>query len=113
MTLDPQTVDEIPLEPDIHVAHRRRGMFFLGLAVGGVGFALSLQMGVNSNFVRDVMGLSGQQQGMLEAWRECCGITGLLILALLAGLAEPLVAACVLALTAVGLAWYTFVSDYF
>jgi MFS family permease len=88
-------------------------MFFLGLAVGGVGFALSLQMGVNSNFVRDVMGLSGQQQGMLEAWREGCGITALLILVLLVGLAEPLVAACVLALTGVGLAWYTFVPDYF
>jgi len=113
MALDPQTVDEIPLDPQVHLADRRRGMFFLGLAVGGVGFALSLQMGVNSNFVGDTMGLSGHQQGMLEAWRESCGITALLVLALLAGLAEPLVAAAVLALTGVGLAWYTYVPDYF
>jgi len=112
MTLDPQTSQEVPLEPAAHLAHRRRGMFFLGLAVGGVGFALSLQMSVNSNFVGDVMGLSGQQQGILEAWRETCGITALLVLALLAGLAEPLVAACMLVLTGVGLAWYTFVPSY-
>ena len=120
MTLDPQTAGEIPLEPlvgsphlDVHAPHRRRGMFFLGVAVGAVGLAMAMQSGVNSNFVADVMHLSAQQQGQLEAWRESCGITALLVLAILAGLAEPLVGAGVLALMAVGLAGYNFVPDFF
>ena len=113
MTQDPQTVGEIPLEPDAHVAHRRRGMFFLGLAVGAVGLAMAMQQGVNSNFVADVMDLGPQQQGQLEAWRESCGITALLVLAMLAGLAEPLVGAGLLALMGVGLAGYAYVPDYF
>ncbi len=113
MTLDPQTAGEIPLEPDVHVAYRKRGMFFLGVAVGGVGLAMAMQGGVNSNFVADVMHLTGQQQGQLEAWRESCGITALLVLAMLAGLAEPLVGAGLLALMGVGLAAYAYVPNFF
>ena len=120
MTLDPQTAGEIPLEPlvgsphpDVHVAYRRRGMFFLGLAVGAVGLAMAMQGGVNANYVADVMGLTGQQQGTLEAWRESCGITALVVLAMLAGLAEPLVGAGLLALMGVGLAGYAYVPDFF
>jgi len=113
MTQDPPTAGEIPLEPGEHVAYRRRAMFFLGVAVGAVGLAMAMQSGVNSNFVVDVMHLTGQQQGQLEAWRESCGITALAVLAMLAGLAEPLVGAGLLALMGVGLAACAYVPDFF
>ena len=38
-------------EADIAVADRRRGLFFVGLAVAGVGVAMAVQMGVNANFL--------------------------------------------------------------
>jgi len=58
------------------------------------------------------MHLSGYQQGVLEAFRESCGIIALGVLALLAGLAEPLLAAGMLAIFAVGLAALAFVPDF-
>ena len=91
---------------------RRRGLFFVGLAVGAVGFALAIQMGVQSNFAAQEMGLSPTGQGILEAVRESCGIFALGALALLAGLAEPIVGAAMLALFAVGLGAYHFVPNY-
>jgi MFS family permease len=94
------------------VAHRRRGLIFLGLAVAAVGFAMSVQMGVNANFVADEMKLSGLQQGLLETFRETCGIAALGLLAVMAGLAEPLVGAAMLLLVAAGLGAYAFVPDY-
>ncbi|MGB2819728.1 MAG: hypothetical protein WBF17_02010, partial [Phycisphaerae bacterium] len=113
MTIDPQTAEEIPLETAAEVTRRRRqGLFFLGLAAGLVGFALAVQIGANSNFVAEEMELTGQQQGVLEAFRESCGIVALGVLALLAGFAEPLVAAAMLVLVAVGLGAYTFVPGY-
>ena len=88
-------------------------MFFLGLAIAALSFALYIQLGTQSNFVGDEMGLSPGQQGVLESWRESCGIFSLALLALLAGLAEPLVGSVMLVLFAAGLASYAFVDSYF
>ncbi len=97
-----------------HTARRNRGVFFLGLACACVGFAIMLQMAVNSNFVGEeqYLNLAPQQQGYLESIRETCGISAFAILAILAGLAEPLVAAGVLVLFAAGIAGYAFVPDF-
>jgi len=73
---------------------------------------MSLQMGTNSNFVADVVGISPFQQGILEAVRESCGVIALLVLALLAGLAEPLVGVGMLILVAVGLGSYALVGNF-
>jgi len=113
MTLDPQTAEEVPLAAEATAWHRRRGLLFLALAAALLGFAFSVQMGANPSFVADEMKLSGAQQGVLEAWRESCGIVALVVLALLAGFAEPLVAAGMLVLVGVGLGSYAFVPDYF
>jgi len=91
---------------------RRRGLLFLRLAVGLAGFAMALQMGLNANFMADEIGVSGFQLGLLEAVRESCGIVALGIVALLAGLSEPVVGAFMLVLFAVGLGAYTFVPSY-
>lgn len=93
-------------------AQRRRSIVFLLLAVGAVGFAMTLQMGLNANFVGQEMKLSGLQQGLLETFRETCGITALAVLALLAGMPEPLVGAAMLVLLAAGLGSYAFVTTY-
>ena len=97
---------ELVSQPADHVAHRARGLFFIGLACGAVGFAMAMQMGLNPNFLADVIKISGQQVGLLEAVRESCGIFALGLLALLAGLGEPLVAAVVLIVFALGLGGY-------
>jgi predicted MFS family arabinose efflux permease len=93
-------------------ARRKRGLFFLGAACAAVGCTMALQMGLNSNFVADTMQLSGQQQGILEAFRETCGLTALGVLALLAWLAEPLIAAAMLALLGLGLGAYPAVNGF-
>jgi MFS transporter len=103
---------QAPPPAGIHPDDRRRGLFFVGMAVAGVGFALSMQMAVNSNFVVDVMGIDGHEQGIMEAARESCGIIALGVLAILAGLAEPLVAAAMLSLTGVGLVAYGYAPGY-
>ena len=113
MSLDPQTADQVPLDAAAVASHRRRGLLFLGIAVGFLGFAFAVQIGANSNFVADEMKLTGAEQGVLEGWRESCGIIALVVLALLAGFAEPLVAAAMLVLFGVGLGSYAFVPDYF
>ena len=92
---------------------RRRGRLFLGGAVAAVGFSLALQMGMNANFLSQDLGFSGAQLGILEAFRESCGIWALGVLALLAGLAEPLVGAAMLVLFAVGIGGYALVPDFF
>jgi hypothetical protein len=91
---------------------RRRGLLFLSLAVAFEGFALVLQMSLNSNFLVGEIGITGRQAGFLEAVRESCGIAAFGILALLAGLGEPLVATLVLLLVWVGLSAYAFVPTY-
>ncbi len=92
--------------------HRRRSLMFLMLAVGAVGFTMTLQLALNSNFVGQEMRLTGLQQGLLETCRESCGIFALGILALLAGMAESLIAAAMLLLLAVGMTSYAFVPTY-
>jgi MFS family permease len=93
-------------------SRRRQGLLFLGAAVGCAGFAMALQMGLNSNYVADEIGVTGLQQGMLESIRESCGIIALGVLAVLAGFAEPLVGAAMLLLLAVGISAYTFAPTY-
>jgi MFS family permease len=95
------------------VAHRSRGFKFLCLASSAVGFTLTLQVALSANFAVQEMNLSGFQQGLLEMFRESCGIFALGILALLAGLAEPLIGTVMLVLLAVGLASYCYVHTFF
>jgi len=98
--------------PELSDAKRRRSLLFLGLAVAGVGFSMALQMGLNANFLADDIKVSGLQIGILEGFRESCGVVAFAVLALLAGLAEPIVGAAMLLLLAAGLAAYTFVHDF-
>jgi hypothetical protein len=100
----PQTA-QIPLSEGA----RRCGLLFLGLAAAGVGFAINPQLSLNSNFLVGEIGISGLQAGLPEAVRETCGIAAFGFLALLAGLAEPVIAAMVLLLFWVGLSAYAFV----
>ncbi|NQT86029.1 hypothetical protein HQ560_04645, partial [bacterium] len=93
-------------------ARRRQGLFFVGAACAVVGVVMAVQMGVNSNFVGDVMNLTPDQQGLLEGIRESCGIFALLLLALLAGVAEPLLGGAMLLLLAVGLGAYAWVPTF-
>jgi MFS family permease len=115
MTLDSQTPSAVPPEAPADAAHRRRGLLFVGLAVAALQFTLIIQVSTNSNFVGQPteMNLTGRQQGVLEACRETCGITALGVLAVLAGLAEPLVGAGMLVLVAVGMSAYTFVPSFY
>lgn len=85
---------------------------FLCLAVGAAGFASVLQVALNSNFVVDEMHLNGLDQGILEMFRESCGIFALGILTLLAGMAEPLIGAVVLVFFGLGLASLSWVHSY-
>ncbi len=91
---------------------RFRGLVFLAIAAGAAGFAMFLQLGLNSNFVAEEMGVSPNQQGLLEAFRESCGILALLVFVVLAGVAEPLIAALMLVVLAIGLGSLAFVPDY-
>ena len=93
-------------------AQRRRGLFFTGLAVSMVGFSMAVQMSTNANFLSQTLGMDGMQVGLLEAVRESCGITALGVLAVLAGLAEPLVGAAMLVLLGVGLGSYSIVPSF-
>lgn len=109
------TIEAVPPSQmsSAEVARRRqRGLWFLGCAAAGVGMALSLQLGLNSNFVADEMRLSGLQQGILETFRETCGITALGLFALLVTWAEPRIAALALGLMGLGLGAYCFVPDF-
>jgi hypothetical protein len=92
---------------------RKKGLTFLCIASAAVGFSLTLQIALNANFAVEEMNLSGFQQGLLEMFRETCGIFALGFLAILAGLAESLIGAAVLVIFAVGLGSYFYVHDYF
>ena len=100
------------VHPRLDATSRRRGLIFLGAAVALVGVTMAMQMGLNANFLRQDIGLTGQQVGFLESYRESCGIVALGLLAVLAGLAEPLVGAAMLVLFAGGIAGYYFVHAY-
>jgi len=103
---------DVPPESVADETHRRRGMFFLGLAVAWVGITMAMQMGLNANFLADEMKLTGSQLGCLEAARESCGVIALGVLAILAGFAEPFVAAAMLLLVGFGIAGYFLVREY-
>jgi MFS family permease len=98
--------------PDLDARCRRRGLLMLGLAVALVGAAMAFQLGLNANYLKQDIGVSGREMGIIEAVRESCGILALPILALLAGLGEPLVGAAVLAIFAVGLGSYAITPSY-
>jgi predicted MFS family arabinose efflux permease len=98
--------------PPLAEASRRRGLLFLSLAAAGVGFAMNLQISLNSNFLVGEIGISGLQAGLLEAVRESCGIAAFGILALLAGVTEPVIATSVLLFVWLGLSAYAFVPSY-
>jgi len=102
----------VPHNDAIDAATRRRGFALLAIAVGGLSFALAVQMGLNANFMSDEIGVSGFDLGVLEAVRETCGILALGVLAVLAGLPEPLVGAAMLMLFAVGLGSYFGAPNY-
>jgi predicted MFS family arabinose efflux permease len=106
------TVFEPQTAPLADAAGRRRGLFFLTMAVACVGFTLSLQTGLNANFVAQTMLLRPEQQGLLEAARESCGILSIVALALLAGISEPRIGALVLVILAVGLSAYAVVPSF-
>jgi MFS family permease len=91
---------------------RGRGLFFLKIASAAVGFAMLLQLSVNNNFLVQEIHISGFQAGLLETARESCGIFAFAILALIAGLAEPLIASLVVLVFALGLSSYAFAPTY-
>jgi predicted MFS family arabinose efflux permease len=91
---------------------RRRGLLFVGIAAACVGFASTLQTSMNSNFVANEIGISGFQAGLLESVRESQGILALGVLAIIAGLAEPVIGALVLAVYSIGLSGYAFAPTY-
>ena len=93
-------------------ARRRRGLFLVGAAVALALFALSIQVGLNANFLVEEIGVTGTRMGLVEVVRESCGIVAFGVLALLAGLTEPLVGAAMLVLMAVGMGSYAFVPSY-
>ena len=109
-----EEIDQINLDaPASHEERkRRRGILLLCLAGAAMGVAFNLQMALNDNFVVNQMRVTVHQRGVLESVRESCGITALLALGLLAGLAEPLIAFAMLLLVAVGLGAYSAVPDY-
>ena len=118
MASDPIETDaEILVGPlpaiGLTVSRRRRGMIFLHMAVGGAMACMALQLGLNDNFLVEDIGISGFQKGMLEAARESCGIIAFAILALLAGLAEPIVGALMLVVLGLGLGTYYWFHGYF
>jgi predicted MFS family arabinose efflux permease len=91
---------------------RSRGLFFVGLASACVGIALTLQIGLNNNFLVGEIGISGFQAGLLEAVRESCGIAALGVFVLIAGLTEPAIASLFLVLIALGLGSYSLAPTY-
>ncbi|MHB9071426.1 MAG: MFS transporter [Sedimentisphaerales bacterium] len=101
------------MQTQINISDRNKGLKFLCLASMAVGFTLTLQVALNANFVVQEMNLTGFQQGILEMFRESCGIFALGILALLAGFAEPVIGAVMLIFVAIGLSCYCYVHNFF
>ena len=90
----------------------------MSLAVAAVSFAITAQIGLNDNFLANApalggLGIDGFQKGLVEAARETCGITALLIFAILAGMIERTIGFFAIAVFAVGLGSYFCVYHYF
>lgn len=102
----------LPAVPAIPERDRKRGLLYIAFASGFVGVALTLQIALNSNFLVGEIGISGLQAGLLEAVRESCGIAALGIFVLVAGLAEPMIAALFLVLVAAGMGSYSYAPTY-
>jgi predicted MFS family arabinose efflux permease len=98
--------------PPLSERDRSRGLFFVGLASACIGVALTLQIGLNNNFLVAEIGITGFQAGLLEGVRETCGIAALGVFVVIAGMVEPLIAALFLALVAVGLGSYSLAPTY-
>ena len=99
-------------------ARRRRGILFVSIAVAAVSFAITAQIGLNDNFLANPpalggLGIDGFQKGLIEAARETCGITALLIFAVLAGLVERTIGFFAIAVFALGLGSYFWAYHYF
>jgi len=99
-------------------AQRRQGILFVSIAVAAVSFAITAQIGLNDNFLANPpalggLGIDGFQKGLVEAARETCGITALLIFVILAGMVERTIAFISIAVFAVGLGCYFWVYHYF
>ena len=108
--IPPSILGRAPEQPAS--AAQPRGLFFIWAAVAFVGVSLALQMGLNANFLAEDIGIEPVQIGHLEAVRESCGVLALGVLALLAGMAEPLIGAAMLALLAVGISAFTHVHSF-
>lgn len=91
---------------------RRRGLLFLALAVACLGAGMAIQQGLNENYLVNEIKVGSGQRGVLEALRETAGLTGFAFLALLAGLAEPVVGFFMLILVGVGVGAYCFAPTY-
>jgi predicted MFS family arabinose efflux permease len=98
--------------PALTERERRRGLLLVSIAAGCVGCALALQMGINQNFLVGEIRVTGFQAGLLETVRESCGIIALGIFALLAGVAEPIIASLALVLVCVGMSGYALAPTY-
>ena len=99
-------------------AKRRRGIFFVSIAVAAVSFAITAQIGLNDNFLANPpalggLGIDGFQKGLIEAARETCGITALLIFAVLMGMAERTIGFFAISVFAAGLGSYCCVYHYY
>ncbi len=106
------TAPAFPAPIPLAESDRRRGLFFVAAASAFVGLALTLQIGLNNNFLVGEIGVSGFQAGLLEAVRESCGIAALGIFVIVAGLAEPVIATLFLLLIAAGLGSYSLAPTY-
>ena len=112
---EPQPIESTPSHME---ARRRQGIFFVSVAVAAVSFAITAQIGLNDNFLANSpalggLGIDGFQKGLVEAARETCGITALLIFAVLAGMVERTIGFFAVAVFAVGLGAYFCVYHYF
>ena len=109
---DSGILEGLPTEHVRATAQRRRGLLFLGMAVAAVQLTMAIQMGLNANFLRGELGISGFQFGLIEAARESCGVFAFGILTLLAGIAEPAIGTMMLMLLAAGIGSYFFAQSF-
>ncbi len=84
----------------------RRGLLMLGISIFCLNVGLAGHMAMNSNFLHELFSARPFQMGYLEAIRESCGIVSVLLIALLAGMAEPMLGGALLLLVGVGLSCY-------